>query len=216
MKALDLYCGLGGWSDGLAMEGFEVLGVEIEPHIAELYKHPVIVADVRNLDSNNFKGYDLIVGSPPCRDFTKIPDVRYKEGEGYKITPWKEPKNPERGLELVYAFLRIVEEAEPTYWIMENVVGLTEHLDIKPRMITKLGKGMKRAFWGNFPSFFVIRDYSLKPKENIQGKLRKWERAKIPISFSSALGRAVCSSLPSVHLVDSLKIMYTPSKEEPR
>lgn len=198
MKALDLYCGLGGWSDGLVLEGFELLGVEIEPHIAELYKHPVIVADVRSLDGKDFKGYDLIVGSPPCRDFTKIPDFRYKEGEGYKITPWKEPKNPERGLELVYAFLRIVEEAEPTYWIMENVVGLTEYLDIKPRMITRLGKAMKRAFWGNFPAFFVVRDYSLKPKENIQGKLRKWERAKIPISFSRALGRAVRCSLSMI------------------
>ena len=191
MKLLDLYCGLGGWSDGLAMEGFEVLGVEIEPYIAKLYEHPVIVADVRDLDSKNFKGYDLIVGSPPCRDFTQIPDVRYKEGEGYKITPWKEPKNPKRGLELVNAFLRIIEEAEPTYWIMENVVGLTKHLELKPKMITRLGKGMKRAFWGSFPPFFVVRDYSLKPKENIQGKLRKWERAKIPIAFSRALGKAI-------------------------
>jgi site-specific DNA-cytosine methylase len=26
MKALDLFCGLGGWSDGLAVEGFDVLG----------------------------------------------------------------------------------------------------------------------------------------------------------------------------------------------
>lgn len=29
MKALDLFCGLGGWSDGLALEGFEMLGIEI-------------------------------------------------------------------------------------------------------------------------------------------------------------------------------------------
>ncbi|MBA7694041.1 hypothetical protein ES703_102642 [subsurface metagenome] len=34
MKALDLYCGLGGWSDGLALECFDVLGVEIDPEIA--------------------------------------------------------------------------------------------------------------------------------------------------------------------------------------
>lgn len=193
MKALDLFCGLGGWSDGLAAEGFEVLGVEINPEIAELYKHPVIVADVTTLNGKDFQGYDLIVGSPPCRDFTKIPDFRHKEGKGYKITPWKEPKNPEKGLEFVHAFLRIVKEAEPTYWIMENVMGLTEHLDLKPKMVTRLGKGMKRVFWGNFPSFFVIRDYGLKPKANIQGKLRKWERAKIPTAFSRALGQAVRS-----------------------
>jgi len=56
MKALDLFCGLGGWSDGLAMEGFEVLGVEIEPKITKLYKHDVICADVRTLDGELFKG----------------------------------------------------------------------------------------------------------------------------------------------------------------
>jgi len=169
--------------------------VEIEPHIAELYKHPIIVEDVRNLKPEDFKGYDLIVGSPPCRDFTKIPDVRYKDGNGYKITPWKEPKNPDRGLELVLNYLKFVKVAEPTYWVLENVVGLTKHLHIKPRLVTRLSKGMKRAFWGNFPPFLVTRDFSLTPKEKIQGKLRRWERAKIPIAFSQALGRAVVSHI---------------------
>jgi len=55
MKALDLFCGLGGWSDGLVMEGFEVLGVEINPKIAELYKHPCLIADVRELPGEMFK-----------------------------------------------------------------------------------------------------------------------------------------------------------------
>ena len=191
MRALDLFCGLGGWSDGLALEGFEVLGVEINPEIAELYKHPVLVEDVRNLDPSDFKGYDLIVGSPPCRDFTRLPDKSIRGA-------WKDPKNPERGVDLVHAFLRIIDEAEPTYWIMENVVGLTEYIDLKPRMVTRLGKYMKRVFWGNFPAFFVIRDYSLKHKQNIHGKLRSWERAKIPISFSRELGRAVKSALEPV------------------
>ena len=72
MRALDLFCGFGGWSDGLVLEGFEVLGVEIEPEIAELYKHPVIVDDVRNLDPEDFRGYDVIVGSPPCTTLTFI------------------------------------------------------------------------------------------------------------------------------------------------
>jgi len=193
VKALDLFCGLGGWSDGLALEGFEVLGVEIESHIAELYKHPVIVADVRELNGKAFQGYDLIVGSPPCRDFTILPDHALRsDGELWR---WKDSKNPERGMELVHAFLRIVEEAKPTYWILENVVGLTEHLDLKPRMLTRLGKDMKRAFWGNFPAFFVVRDYGLKRRIHIHGKLRRWERAKIPVSFSRALGKAVKSAL---------------------
>jgi len=57
-----LFCGLGGWSDGLVMEGFDVLGVEIEEKIAELYKHPCLIIDVRNLPGKMFRDFDLIVG----------------------------------------------------------------------------------------------------------------------------------------------------------
>lgn len=190
MKALDLYCGLGGWSDGLVMEGFEILGVEINPEIAELYNHPVIVADVRDLDGKDFQGYDLIVGSPPCRDFTQLPNHAMRSDVGY--WSWKEPKNPERGMTMINALLRIVEEAKPRYWLMENVVGLTEYLDMKPRQITRLTRGKRRAFWGNYPTFLVPRDYThFMHHQKYSGKYRAWERARIPIPVAQALGRAV-------------------------
>jgi len=178
MKALDLFCGLGGWSDGLVMEGFEVLGVEIEPKIASLYKHPVIVEDVRKLRGEQFPGYNLIVGSPPCRDFSII-------GKTLGHT-WKKPPCPEDGLELVNAFIRIVKEAEPDFWLMENVLGLIDYLGT-PKFKTKLGKGMLRAFWGNFPSFLITRLMSKRISKSQSGrldwqgsgKLKSWERARI-------------------------------------
>jgi len=205
MKALDLFCGLGGWSDGLAMEGFEVLGVEIEPEIAELYKHSVIVADIRDLDGLDFQGYDLIVGSPPCRDFTKL---RYP---GKKR--WKIPPDPEgRGMKLVNTFLVFVKRAQPIYWIMENVPYLEDYLGIEPRTICYISKTMRRAFWGNFPAFLIPRDYRKgilssginratgQPRKatheyKYTGKLRKWERAKIPLPTARALGKAVREAL---------------------
>ena len=185
MKTLDLYCGLGGWSNGLAAEGFDVLGVELIPKIAKLYKHEVIIADVRTLDGKDFKGFDLIVGSPPCRDFSQTTTF----GKYY----WKEPPDPEgKGMELVNAFLRIVEEAQPKYWCLENVLGLKKYLDIKPRIESRLGKTMKRCFWGNFPSFFIIRDYNtVRIKADVQGPLRKWKRALIPLSIARGLGKAI-------------------------
>lgn len=199
MKALDLFCGLGGWSDGLAAEGFNVLGVEVNPKIAELYKHPVIVKDVRKLHGYNFKGYDLIVGSPPCRDFTQIPDVRYKAGDGYKITSWKRPKNPQVGLKLVFTFLSFIDRARPRYWLMENVVGLEKYLKIKPVCRVRFRKGMKRSLWGCFPPFLVPQDNRVK-LHVIQGQLRKWDRAKIPFSVSRALGRAIKNENKNVTL----------------
>ena len=70
MKVVDFYSGLGGWSDGFAKEGFQVLGVEINEEIAQEYRYPVLVADVRGLNAKMFKDFDVIVGSPPCRDFS--------------------------------------------------------------------------------------------------------------------------------------------------
>jgi len=187
MKALDLFCGLGGWSDGLVMEGFEVLGVEINPKIAELYKHPCLIADVRELNGRMFKTFDLIVGSPPCRDFS----VAGYFGKKY----WKIPPNPEKGMSLVNAFLRIIEEVEPKFWLMENVPRLEIFLEEKPNCIAKLTKYMQRAFWGNFPQFLIPMDTAKPRIQDFQGKLRKWKRAKIPLPVARALGKAVRTRL---------------------
>jgi len=185
MKALDLCCGLGGWSDGLAAEGFEVIGVEIDPKIASLYKHSVIIDDIRKIDGREFGGYDLIVGSPPCRDFTKMRFFKH----------WKEPANPRRGMEIVNAFLRIVREAEPRFWLMENVLGLEKYLGIPPKCKARLSKTMIRGFWGKFPPFLIPKSLSKRNLQNIQGPLRKWERAKIPLPVARALGRAVKNAI---------------------
>ena len=183
MKALDLFCGLGGWSDGLAAEGFKVLGVEIDPHIAELYKHPVIIQDVREIMGTDFNNYDLIVGSPPCRDFSKLTSFGHR---------WKIPPDPEgEGMNLVNAFLRIVKEAKPRFWLMENVLGLQKYIRKPPRCKARLSKTMIRGFWGNFPAFLIPKDASKGLIWHTHGKLRRWERAKIPKPVAQALGRAV-------------------------
>jgi len=186
IKVLDLFCGLGGWSDGFASEGFEVLGVEIEPKIAKLYKHPVIVADVRTLNGENFKGFDVIVGSPPCRDFTILNDAR-----------WKRKKNPQEGLKNIIAFLNFVKKSQPTYWLMENVVGLEKHLDHKPRVSnTKITRYMKRSFWGNFPLFLIPMEQNRGKMRETCGwdKLARWKRARIPFPVAQALARAIKGS----------------------
>jgi len=184
-----LFCGLGGWSDGFASEGFEVLGVEIEPKIAKLYKHPVIVADVRTLNGEMFKGFDVIVGSPPCRNFSSVTSFSHR---------WKKPVDINDGLTNINAFLGFVEKAQPIYWLMENVRGLKKYIDTKPTCQVRLSKGMYRCFWGRFPGFLVPMDLSKKIwKYNGSIKLRKWERARIPFPIATALARAIKQQLLS-------------------
>jgi len=204
MRALDLFCGLGGWGDGLALEGFDVTGVEIEPKIAALYKHPVIVADVATLNPEDFKGYDLIVGSPPCRDVCKIAQSQGKR--------WKDPPNLARCLNLVCAFLNFVEVAKPGYWCMENSPYLAPHLEFKPRLIGYFAPTMRRALWGTFPAFLLPMDLkrghisggtnrstgTSRHPTNIwkyPGWARSWENARIPEPVARALGVAVRDAL---------------------
>lgn len=198
MKFLDCFCGLGGASEGFHREGFECTGIDI----ADVgYPYTFIHTKMEDLNGEDFTGYDVIWGSPPCREFSVIGNV-------FGHT-WKKPQNPQDGLKLVRAYQDFIKEAKPKIWIMENVPNLQKHIG-KAKLKTSLGVNnrMTRCFWGNFPMFLIPKDvgkyvyhhfYPSKsgkrkkdegPIFQTQGKLRKWERAKIPLTCSRAFARA--------------------------
>jgi len=195
-KCLDLFCGLGGWTLGFRKEGFEVLGIDIIDVGYPSFN--ILIKDVRDLHGEDFKDYDVIVGSPPCRDFSKLINSCSQF--------WKDPPNTERGLELVNNFLRIIEEAKPKIWIMENVPNLVEYISLKPKCIINLTwRGKKRALFGNFPSCIFPM---LKPKlrhDDIKGKLRAWKRAIIPITISQTLAKACKEELDKCHTTGNME-----------
>ena len=206
-KYLSCFCGIGGDSDGFALEGFDVTGIDIVDAPKLLgYKHRFIQADMLSLKGEDFRGYDVIWGSPPCRDFSRI-------GEMYGHN-WKCPPNAVHGLELVNAFLDFVRQATPEYWIMENVYGLCPHLSLKPKFTTyitissKNGQGKHHAFWGNFPDFLLpkvtqkkIGFHKIQPsgarwmRAQITGKNAAWINAKIPLACSRAFAKACHEAL---------------------
>jgi len=97
MRFLDCFCGLGGASEGFAREGFECVGIEINPEIAKLYPYDCIVADIRTLDGTRFEGFDVIWGSPPCRDFTQLPDHHVTKKGIVKRIELKAFSHPRKG-----------------------------------------------------------------------------------------------------------------------
>jgi C-5 cytosine-specific DNA methylase len=80
--AIDLFCGLGGWSDGLLAEGWDVFGFDIEQHVYGDHRYPaqLVVQDVLTLHGSQFRNADLIVASPPCQEYS------------YMAMPWKKAK----------------------------------------------------------------------------------------------------------------------------
>ena len=176
MKLLDCFCGMGGASEGFHREGFDCTGIDI---VDVGYPYTFIQADMRDLDGADYRGYDVIWGSPPCRDFTILNDAR-----------WKIKKNPQKGMELVTCFLQFVEDAQPTYWIMENVFGLEKYLPNPKISKAKIGY-KKHVFYGNFPPFLFPESTKFKLRESCGwDKMAKWIRAKIPLPCSLAFARA--------------------------
>lgn len=143
----------------------------------------------------------MIWGSPPCRDFSKMSHVGFgsKRPNGV-VFKWKDPPNPLRGLVLVKCYLEFVDKAKPLFWIMENVPYLQKYLRLSPNQTSSISRTMKRSFWGNYPDFLLPTTNDRRIKIDIQGKLRSWQRAKIPLACSQAFARACKEQLLSPSL----------------
>lgn len=82
LLALDLFCGLGGWAEGLLAAGWDVAGFDIECHVYGDLKYPaqLVLQDVLTIHGSQFRNAGLIVASPPCQEYS------------YMAMPWKRGK----------------------------------------------------------------------------------------------------------------------------
>ncbi|GMV40349.1 MAG: DNA (cytosine-5-)-methyltransferase [Myxococcales bacterium] len=121
--AIDLFAGAGGMSLGFEQAGFDVVAaVEMDPVHAAVhhYNFPYVKtvprsivgltgADIVAGTSAAKRGVAVVFGGPPCQGFSLM---------GQRALD--DPRN-----QLVREFLRIVLELEPSYFVFENVKGLT-------------------------------------------------------------------------------------------
>jgi hypothetical protein len=70
--AIDLFCGLGGFTEGCLAEGYRVVGFDIERHHYGEAKYPaqLVLQDVLTIHGSQFKTAALIVASPPCQEYS--------------------------------------------------------------------------------------------------------------------------------------------------
>lgn len=137
--AIDLFCGLGGWTEGLLAEGWRVVGFDIERHHYGEAKYPaqLVLQDVLTIHGRQFASADLIVASPPCQAYS------------YRAMPWKRAKAlPPPDNSLFEACFRIQQEACEASGrliplVVENVCGAQ--------------KWVGRARW-HFGSFYLWGD----------------------------------------------------------
>jgi len=81
--AIDLFAGLGGWTEGLLAEGYAVVGFDNERHVYGDKQYPaqLVLQDVLTIHGSQFKDAALIVASPPCQEYS------------YMAMPWSRAKN---------------------------------------------------------------------------------------------------------------------------
>jgi hypothetical protein len=137
--AIDLFCGLGGWTEGLIAEGYDVVGFDIEQHIYGEHRYPaqLVVQDVLTLHGRQFKDATLIVSSPPCQAYS------------YRAMPWKRAKAlPPPDNTLFDACFRIQREA---------CEAAGRHVPLVVENVRGAQKWVGRARW-NFGSFYLWGD----------------------------------------------------------
>lgn len=120
LVAVDMFCGAGGFTEGFKQSGFEVAACldnwspAVETHRRNHPETTVFQADILEFDSSNLPKADVLIGSPPCTEFS----YANRGGHG----------DLGLGMQFVLRFLRFVHETKPRYWIMENVPRLLQSL----------------------------------------------------------------------------------------
>ncbi len=148
-EAIDIFSGCGGVSCGLTSAGFKVkAAVEIEDNAVDTYlgylplAHVNVLRGTENgdickisgnaiLEAAGIKKDDiyLFAGCPPCQNFSR-----------------QNPNNTKKPLaerkKLLFEFLRIIEELEPPFILMENVPGIKtdSNKEILDEFLTRLRK----------------------------------------------------------------------------
>lgn len=148
---IDLFAGAGGMSLGFEQAGFDIVAaVEIDPihcavHEYNFPRSATVCQSVTTLSGSEIrrraglgeKDIDVVFGGAPCQGFSMI---------GKRAL--EDPRN-----QLVFHYVRLIEELKPKYCVFENVKGLT--VGQHKRFLAEIIDALEAA------GYEVLRDYKV-------------------------------------------------------
>lgn len=190
MRVVDLFSGLGGFSEAFVLSGDEVLRVENNPLLSEV-PHTTMqdVHEMRerlalyHAQGQPIREYDVLLAAPPCVEFSLAYSapraVAQRNGEEF-----------EPSMDCLEATLDIIRITKPRYWVIENVVGSIKYFaeyGLTPRQIHG-----SHVLYGNFP-MFQCGDLPTKASKDKTSShpLRANHKALIPLELSMQLRKAM-------------------------
>lgn len=182
MKVLSLFDGISCAREALQRAGIpvsEYYASEIDANAIEISRKnwPEIrqLGDIRKLRGRLVKDVDLLIGGSPCQDLSGAKT----NGLGLK---------GERS-GLFFEYLRILKEAKPKWWILENVASMKQEyrdeisaaIGVQPIMIDAAlvsAQTRKRLFWTNIPGIGQPEDRGIHLKDVLESGYAKEPKAR--------------------------------------
>lgn len=187
MNVLSLFDGMSCGQLALKKAGIKYnnyYASEIKTHAIETVRHnfpqTIHVGDIHWVNGDQFPRIDLLIGGTPCQDLTSI-KIGGKGLKGAKSG-------------LFYEYLRLLEEVDPKYFLLENVASMkiedrdtiTRCMGVDPVFINSKdfsAQERRRLYWTNIPvdnwkdkgiRLRDIIDYGSKPEENMSEKKKSF------------------------------------------
>lgn len=139
MKVVDLFCGCGGLSLGFIKAGFDIVAA-YDKWAAALnvyrknFHHTVMEMDLSDIQLCSSEiirlSPDMIIGGPPCQDFSSAGKRDEEGGRG----------------DLTIKYAEIISNVRPEWFVMENVARITKtnKLNEARRILKQAGYGLSQ------------------------------------------------------------------------
>lgn len=142
------------------------------------FPNTIQIGDVNNVNGNDFKNINLLIGGSPCQGFSV---------NGNKLN------FEDKRSRLIFEYIRIRDETNPKFWLLENVATMTsniktmidDYVGVKGVIINSnyfSAQNRKRVYWTNIPFNFEKSISNLIVRnilENNVCKNRYWSDDKI-------------------------------------